>query len=161
MPKQSEPDRLVVELRRAWGGGAWHGPALSELLAGVDAAKAAARPLPAAHSIWELVLHLRSWTREVTRRLAGGAPGQPEDGDWPAVTDTSHAAWQEAVASLRAAHEDLVAHVGRLKARDLDGVVGDTASAPDGTGVTVREMLHGIAQHHAYHGGQVGLLARA
>ncbi len=53
--------RIADQLRRAFDGSAWHGPALLELLKDVDAATAAARPLPNVHSIWELVLHIAVW----------------------------------------------------------------------------------------------------
>ena len=55
---RSEPALIAEQLRRAFEGDAWHGPALLELLQDVDAATAAARPLPDVHSIWELVLHV-------------------------------------------------------------------------------------------------------
>ena len=37
---------------------------------------------------------MTAWTREVTRRLGGGTPALPEDGDWPAVAEVSEAAWK-------------------------------------------------------------------
>src|SRR5271169_5472946 len=61
MAALSEPARIADQLRRAFDGDAWHGPALLELLADVDAAAAAATPLADAHSIWELVLHVAAW----------------------------------------------------------------------------------------------------
>jgi hypothetical protein len=69
-----ETRRLADELRRAWEGPVWHGPALGELLEEVTAAEAAAHPIPGAHSIWEIVLHATGWAREVDRRLRGGEP---------------------------------------------------------------------------------------
>jgi hypothetical protein len=47
----SEAARIADQLRRAFDGSAWHGPALLELLADVDAATAAARPLAHVQSI--------------------------------------------------------------------------------------------------------------
>src|SRR6266436_5564254 len=58
---QSEAARIAELLRRAFGGSAWHGPALLELLEYVDSATAAAKPLSDVHSIWELVLHIAVW----------------------------------------------------------------------------------------------------
>src|ERR1035438_6262552 len=58
---RSEASRLADQLRRAFDGSAWHGPALLELLEDVDAATAAAKPLLKVHSIWELVLHIAVW----------------------------------------------------------------------------------------------------
>ena len=61
----SQVDMVVNELERCFEGEAWHGPALMEILDGIDAEAAAARPLPKAHSIWELWSptspHGRTW----------------------------------------------------------------------------------------------------
>src|ERR1700683_4899457 len=67
----SEAARIADQLRRAFDGSAWHGPALLELLKDVDAATAAARPLRDLHSIWELVLHIAVWDDAGLRRLDG------------------------------------------------------------------------------------------
>src|SRR5271168_4223530 len=53
-----ESSLIADQLRRAFDGDAWHGPALLELLRGVDAPTAAAKPVPDSHSIWELVMHV-------------------------------------------------------------------------------------------------------
>ena len=59
--RKSEGARIADQLRRAFYGSAWHGPAVLELLKDVDAATAAAKPLAEVHSIWELVLHIAVW----------------------------------------------------------------------------------------------------
>jgi hypothetical protein len=66
-----EMERLEDQLRRSFEGDAWHGPAVLEVLAGVDAGQAAARPIADGHCIWELVLHLAGTYRLVLRRLGG------------------------------------------------------------------------------------------
>jgi hypothetical protein len=53
-PMTSEIARIDDELRRAYEGGAWHGPALREVLAGVSSETAAERPVPGGHTIWEM-----------------------------------------------------------------------------------------------------------
>ena len=49
----------------------WHGPALAEVLEGVTAERAAARPIPGAHTIWEIVLHIIAWAEIARARLKG------------------------------------------------------------------------------------------
>ena len=66
---------IVDELKRIHEGDAWHGPALRELLFGVRAEQAAARALPNAHSIWELVLHIIGWENVFRLRLEGEGTG--------------------------------------------------------------------------------------
>ncbi|HST63031.1 MAG TPA: hypothetical protein VLK84_30260, partial [Longimicrobium sp.] len=59
----AERDHILDELRRAWDGDPWHGDALRTILDAVPADAAATRPLPGAHSVGEIVLHLATWTR--------------------------------------------------------------------------------------------------
>ena len=77
----AEVFRLNEQLRRALQGDAWHGPSVLELLAGLSASQAASHPIAGAHSIWELVLHIRTdydllrLSRSTTgRRMAHGIP---------------------------------------------------------------------------------------
>lgn len=133
----------------------WHGPALADLLDGVTAEHAAARPVPGAHTIWELVLHLTLWTEIARDRLAGSPNGEPAPGDdWPPVTDQSADAWRAAIERLKEAHRELAAETARLDdARLLARVPGKDH--------TVITMFHGIIEHDAYHGGQIAILKRA
>jgi hypothetical protein len=131
------------------------------LLQDVDAAAAAARPVPGAHSIWEIVLHLTGWVREVTRRLEGQAPQLPPGGDWPVVADTSPTAWESAVAALQAAHEDLGPVLLAFPEARLGDPVGTTHEPAVGSGVSFETMISGLLQHDAYHGGQIAQLKKA
>jgi uncharacterized damage-inducible protein DinB len=120
---------------------------------------AAARPIADAHSLWEIVLHMAGWTGEVRQRLRGGEPGLPPDGDWPPQGEGDEA-WERALQALREAHEGLMAEVGTSAAERWDETVGSLDS-PLGTGVSLREMIHGIVQHDAYHAGQIVILKKA
>jgi uncharacterized damage-inducible protein DinB len=151
----SQAKSLADQLERAFRGGAWHGPAVAESLAGVDESAAAARPFPGAHSIWEIVHHLTTWNDVPRRRLGGERlEGVPEEVDWPPVVDTSAAAWRAAVASLEDAHAALHARVADL----TDGQLDDPVAGSD---PTVWGMLLGILQHNAYHAGQILILKKA
>jgi uncharacterized damage-inducible protein DinB len=152
---------LSEQIRLAHYGPAWHGAALAENLDAVTAEQAASRPLPDAHSIWELVLHLTGWSREVARRLEGGEPGPPAEGDWPAVGRVSEEAWARARAALGEAHAALVAAVESFPEARWRDRVGGERDAPLGTGVSYAAMVTGLLQHDAYHGGQIGLLRKA
>jgi hypothetical protein len=104
---------LAEQVRLAHAGPAWHGASLAENLAGINAEQAASRPIPEAHSVWEIVLHLSAWVNEVTRRMEGGSPDLPAEGDWPAVGRVSDEAWARATAALAEAHERLADAVAR------------------------------------------------
>src|SRR6202050_3776043 len=94
----SESALIADQLRRAFEGDAWHGPGLLELLGEVDAATAAARPLPDVHSIWELVMHVAAWDEAAFRRM-GGETVQPTGvANFPRVPKPTEAHWGKAVA---------------------------------------------------------------
>ena len=145
----SEIDRIVDQLKRSWGGDAWHGPSLSELLADVDAAKAAAHPVAGAHSIWELALHVATWDRTVANRLKEWNGRDPSE-----VKDTTEAAWKSARETLASAHRELEEAVSSWPEDHLGETVPDKP-------YSVYVMLHGAAQHELYHGGQIALLKKA
>lgn len=152
---------LSEQVRLAHDGPAWHGAALAENLEGINAEQAASRPIPDAHSVWEIVLHMTGWTNEVARRLEGGEPSEPAEGDWPAVGRVSEEAWSHARSALAEAHARLAASVARFPEARWNERVGAERNAPLGTGTSYAAMVAGLLQHDGYHSGQVGLLRRA
>jgi uncharacterized damage-inducible protein DinB len=158
---------LELVLRHSFDGDSWHGPSLAQALADVDARAALARPVPGAHGIWELTHHLMAWTREVTRRLHAEDAGMPDVGNWREAPDDTDpaaldAAWARLRASLDEARDALLAALGTLTDEQLDGRVRELLlDGSPGPKVTRRLMLIGLAEHNAYHGGQIVLLKRA
>lgn len=161
--RDSEATRIADQLRRALMGGddeeaqgeAWHGPAVETLLLDVDAAQAAARPIPGAHSIWEILRHMTVWLETVRVRVVEDRPYDPTAKEnWAEVTDTSEAAWQALLERHRRAGDALEEVIEQLPDRRLElGVAGKAYNG--------YVMLHGIVQHELYHAGQIALLKRA
>ncbi|HEV7389932.1 MAG TPA: DinB family protein [Gemmatimonadaceae bacterium] len=157
----SDFDALRGDLRSVYEGHPWHGSSITSVLKGIDAETAARRSIPKGHTIWELVLHMTGWTREVTARVRGGSPKSPPQ-DWPAPnTSGGEGAWRAAKDDLASAHRELVAEVDSLKADDLVRWIGDKRSSELGAGVTVGTLIRGLLQHHTYHQGQIAILKRA
>ena len=148
-------------LLREPAGDPWPGPPLREILKGITAAQAAAKPVTNAHSIWELVLHMAGWKNETRRRLSGAPAGEPESGDWPRPGATTAEHWKAALEGLETAHRDLVAAVKALPESQLFEATNDPRNRPLGPGVTYYVLLHGIVQHDVYHAGQIALLKKA
>jgi uncharacterized damage-inducible protein DinB len=148
------------QLQRIDGGDPWYGNSIARLTGDLTAGQAAARPIPGAHSIWELVLHMTSWVKEVRRRLMVGVWQAPADGDWPPVPEPTADNWAAALAALHHAHEDLAATLRTSSEARLEEQLGQERNQALGTGVSFAQMLHGLLQHDAYHAGQIGLLRK-
>jgi uncharacterized damage-inducible protein DinB len=153
-PSRSESALIAEQLRRAFAGDAWHGPALLELLEDVDAATAAAKPITDVHSIWELALHIAVWDAAASRRLAG-EKWQPEGLDnFPLVPKPTEAAWRKTVAQVKRTHDVLLKTVAALpESRLRDRVPGKKYD--------FYHLLHGVVQHELYHAGQIAILKKA
>ncbi len=157
MPETSttieEIARIADQLKRAFEGEAWHGPAVLEALQGVNAGAAASKPIAGAHSIWELVLHIAAWDGAIRRRMAGQALELSPEQDFPAVKDTSDSAWHSALETLKQRHAELIEALLAMPDYRL------TAQVP-GKDYDFYHMLHGAAQHELYHAGQIALLKK-
>ena len=152
----TEVERIGELLRRAFEDRPWVGPSIKAILSGVTAAQAAQRPLPGAHTIWELVLHMAAWKHIVCRRIAGDKMVDiPDEMDWPPVTDTSEAAWEKTVEDLERGHQQLRQAIATLS----DDRLGEPAPGIRRE-YSIYEMLHGVIQHDLYHAGQIALLKK-
>jgi uncharacterized damage-inducible protein DinB len=145
---------IIDQLHRSLEGDSWQGSSIREILEGVTAREAAARPVPSGHSIWELVYHVTAWVRAVHSRVLGNVTELEGDADWPPVGDTSEHAWTTAFEDLRRAQSELLALLRTLSDADLSAPVPNR-------NYDRAHLLHGLAQHHAYHAGQMSLLKRA
>lgn len=153
-------EAMRQDLHNVYDGDPWHGSSITTVLDGIDADTAALRSVPRAHTIWELVLHMASWTREVSSRVGGADAKDPVD--WPEPGFGGGAAsWEAAKRELAAAHAELEERVARLKPDELLRWVGDQRDPKLGTGLTVGTVIRGLLQHHTYHQGQIAILRRA
>lgn len=150
----TEVERLLDQLDRSFRGDAWHGPSLEDVLAGVNAEQAAARPIGSAHTIRELVDHLVTWQRVVRRRLAGDDAVPAAAENFPRTDDESAVGWVAAVERLRRSRAALREAVAGLDPAGLD------REPVRGRGSRYL-LVHGVIQHDLYHAGQIALLAKA
>lgn len=159
MPRSA---KIAKRIERTVTGPMWHGPALVDVLDGVQHDRAAAKPIAGAHSIWEIVLHVTAWAEIARLRVAGQATEDPTpEQDWPPVPVSgsdpqfeSDPAWRLAVARMGEAHRQLATDVRLLDDEKLDALV-------PGLTYSVSTLLHGIVEHGTYHGGQIALLKKA
>ncbi len=103
------------------------------------------------HSVWELVEHLRLAQRDLLdfcRDPHYRAPKWPDDYWLSAAAPPDAAAWDASLAAFRADRE-------ALKAFAADPALDLTARIPHGTGQTYLRSILLVADHNAYHIGQV------
>lgn len=143
-------------------GDPWHGPNVEALLHDLTPEEALQHPLPGGHSVWELVLHMTGWAREVQARLEGRSAGEPTEGDWPDVpAPPNAAAWARDRRALFAAHDSLATAIRAVRPAVLETPVVDHRNRAAGTGLSKYLTLHGLVHHSVYHAGQIAQLRRA
>ena len=152
----SESARLADQIRRAFDGEAWHGDSLMEILAGVNAKTAAAKPVPNAHSIWELLLHIAAWDGAAIRRAQGHAVQLSDAENFPPIEDTSDAAWRSDIETVKQKHDELVETVTSFPESRLQEQVPGKKEAYN----NFYYLFSGIVQHELYHAGQIALLKK-
>jgi uncharacterized damage-inducible protein DinB len=148
-----ETVRIAEQLERALEGGAWHGPALKELLGDISSREAAAHPIAGAHSICELVLHIAVWDDIVRRRMSGEEIENPPPAlDWPAQVN-GDSAWRRACERLAEGNAALRQQITAFDEARLNEEV-------PGQAYSFYRMLAGTVEHALYHAGQIAVLRR-
>jgi uncharacterized damage-inducible protein DinB len=148
-------DRIVEQMRAAFEGAAWHGPAVLELLRDVPADMAAAKSITGAHSIWALVLHLSATQAVLLRRVRGEDAGLSDADFWTDVPEETEENWAAAVDRLTRQERELRAAIAAFPEDKLDEKL-----MPSGTS-SAYANFHGHVQHNLYHAGQIALLKKA
>lgn len=148
--------RISDQLRRAFTGDPWHGSPIRDLLAGITAEQARARPSRPVHSIWEILLHVDVYLR-IGFEATQGVP-MPKlygtEGDWSSLKVESASAWFDAQDRLFNNAEKLAQAIERFDDAKLQDIV-------PGRQYDFYYLFHGIVQHSLYHGGQIAMLKKA
>src|SRR5579862_1544113 len=150
----TEVERIVDQMDRAFSGDAWHGPSLKVLLEGVSAEQASLHPIPQAHSIWEITLHIAAWKGIVAQRMRGETVQVTTERDWPPVWEASEIEWQRTLENLADSHARIRAVAKSLRDEQL-------AEKSEGSTELRYVLLHGVVQHDLYHAGQIAVLKKA
>lgn len=149
-----EIDRTLNRYDQVLRGAAWHGDPMWQILEGISAETAAARPVPEAHTIWEIVMHMIFWEEVATERLAGRRAGLVEERNFPPMPEHTDEAWSKTLDQLRASNRRFREALAQLDAAKLD----DLSAAGKRT---IYDEAHGLIEHHIYHLGQIALLKKA
>jgi uncharacterized damage-inducible protein DinB len=149
----SEIDRILGQLKQAFYGDAWHGPAVLEVLENVTAKMAAARPVRNANTIWEIVLHLIGTQTVLIRRLNSDPTDLTPEEDWPPMPECTDDNWSDTLEAMEDREEALHKLILELPPEELDKQLVDLGSS-------AYNNFHGHAQHNLYHAGQIVILKK-
>lgn len=123
--------------------------ATKRLFAGLDWKLAGVQPEGVPHTIFELMSHMTYWQEWVVKWLGGGKPSIPKHaaGSWPkSPAPAGRKEWLKASKAFQSSLTEL----------DRQARKGDLL-ASRGKDTRLR-MIHAIASHSSYHGGQVAFL---
>jgi uncharacterized damage-inducible protein DinB len=139
-------ENLIALLR---GGQAYVTP--KSALAGLKPELRNVRPAAGLHSVWEELEHMRIAQEDILRYTLDASWQSPDwpDGYWPAYTENlTEEMWSASVSGFFSDLEEVIALV-------QDSSLDLTAQIPHGQGHTyLREVLL-VADHNAYHLGQI------
>ena len=137
----------------------WHGNGHSDaawpVLDSISATEAAARPIPSAHTIWEIVMHMTFWENVAAQRLAGLSAGmaEVEELNFPPMPAATEENWRKTLDEFRAANHNFREALAKLDVKKLDELTAAGKRSFYGE-------AHGIIEHHVYHLGQIALLKK-
>jgi hypothetical protein len=122
---------------------------------GIPAPQRGVQPANLPYSLWQLVDHIRFTQHDILEFCVNSKYDQPNwpDDYWPdTIAPPSDQAWNDSVAAFRADREALK----KLAAEHADLF----AKIPHGSGQTYLRELVLVADHNAYHVGQIVLVRR-
>jgi uncharacterized damage-inducible protein DinB len=147
-------ERILEEYDRVMHGSAWHGDPIWQILDSTSAECAAHQPIAAAHTIWEIVLHMMFWEGVGARRLAGQSAGLDEALNFPAPPAATETNWQTTRDAFRASNQEFREALTKLEAAKLDELSAAGKRS-------FYDEAHGVIQHDVYHAGQIALLKKS
>ena len=151
----SETIRIAQQMKQGFEKDCWSGPSLLEVLDGVDHKMASAKPIPNAHTIWEIVMHLIAGQSLMLRMVQGDIAQRVAVGDWwYDVPKPTKANWTATLARLKKQEKELQKAVAKFPDDRLETPLVEG-------GRSAYNNLHGHVQHTLYHAGQILMLKKA
>ena len=128
--------------------GAWYGPPLADLVAGISAELATTTPIPGAHSISALLQHLLLWNERVWNTSdSNPMPRWEPEKEWaePSIP------WNDLLARWNQSRD-------RLEQKIRNFPIEDLMKPVPGRDYPYQTLLRGIVQHTIYHSGQIAMI---
>ncbi len=150
--------QLSGQFQNLFSGQPWYGNNIYSILEPVTFESAYERPSAAGHTNVEILLHMLSWTEEVTARMGGKFAGEPTGGDWPEAGAPDEQKWPQLVNQLKLANVNLQQAIADFPENKWNDRINDERGTEPVT--TYEELIQGFMQHQVYHAGQIALLNR-
>ncbi|MHB8906440.1 MAG: DinB family protein [Melioribacteraceae bacterium] len=154
-------ENLSNELYNSIFGEPWYGSSAMSILQEISVEQAFRKPIPSAHNIIELTLHVTAWIEETLSRFNGNKPSEPQIGDWPIPENKTEEYWNTVKRNLYDVTNKLISVVQKFPEEKLEKIVGGERNIPLGTGFSFEGLILGLVQHNAYHLGQISLLKKS
>ena len=150
----TQAESFADQIEKSITGPAWYGLSLVEAVSDINAKEALFRLDESSHSIWQQVWHLNNWIGVFHNRPNGKEMAWlPEKEDWPSTKILNEQEWKKTRDTVIASHKRFVEQVRKLSDSELNQQV-------PGKDYSFAFMLQGIAQHAAYHVGQIVLVKK-
>jgi uncharacterized damage-inducible protein DinB len=144
---------ILQQYDNIMSGDAWYGDPVWNILEDIDAQCATAHPVAGAHSIWQLVMHMKFWEEVAVHRASAPVTPNPEL-NFPKTPELDGELWRKTLAEFRNSNREFREALMRVDPTKLD------EKTPGGQR-SFRCELTGVIQHHIYHAGQIALLKKA
>jgi uncharacterized damage-inducible protein DinB len=147
-----ERERTISLFEKLYHGRPWLEVNLVDTLANLTPAQAATK-VGRANSIWEILVHLIEWRKNVLQRVQGEVLKSPSNNYFAPIEDQSESNWQATLAQLAQTQQQWVAFLRKFDLQTLNQLYPVNQ-------LTYYEHIQGILQHDCYHLGQMVVLAK-
>ncbi len=151
MSKQTR--RIRSLMNGLYAGPNWVSVDILSTINDLSAGQAAERVLPQSNTIWEIVMHMIGWRKNILRRVQGEHLPSPGHNYFTEINDFSDEAWSDVLDEFRQTQVDWLEFLETFDEEDYDKTYENPSS-------TYYEFVHGIIQHDYYHLGQIKMMVK-
>lgn len=149
----NETQRIQSLFTELYHGQPWLNVTLHDTLSRITSEQAVKRPVKDANTIWEIVIHMIAWRKNVLQRIQGKVVETPSNNYIEKVKHNSEEAWQKTLEALETSQKEWLYTLNTCTEADFKNEY-------PANNLTYYQHIHGIIQHDAYHLGQIVLLAK-
>lgn len=151
----SETKRIAKLFSNQYNGIPWTEIRLTDILDGIDADKAAQKPVANANTIWQLVQHILGWRENVLIKMQGKDFQSQDDNYLSMPADTGTNAWNNLLKQLEENEIQWEFFLENMNDEKLN-----EPYLPANGKFSNYEVIHGLLHHEAYHFGQILMLKK-